>query len=162
MLARFPSSHNFVCMFMARLIQSMHPTFRTLPRLTLNGRRNTPSWLLSICRDSVLYLLHIYTPSIIFNLIKRQASITIDSILNTHLPRSMESDAISQLKALLNAAPDLRSQLSNAERLQLSGLAEALRNELERPDEAIFRVTFNEVCLTCHATLSKFAGLYCT
>ncbi|CAN9089438.1 unnamed protein product [Alternaria alternata] len=56
----------------------------------------------------------------------------------------MEPDAISQLKALLSAAPNLRSQLSNAERLQLSGLAEALRNELERPDEAVFRVTFND------------------
>lgn len=66
-------------------------------------------------------------------------------IPNTHLSQSMEPDAISQLKALLSAAPDLRSQLSNAERLQLSGLAEALRNELERPDEAVFRVTFNEV-----------------
>lgn len=66
-------------------------------------------------------------------------------ILNAHLPQIMEPDAISQLKALLSAAPNLRSQLSNAERLQLSGLAEALRTELERPDEAVFRVTFNEV-----------------
>lgn len=73
----------------------------------------------------------------------------------------MESNAISQLKALLSAAPDLRSQLSNAERLQLSGLAEAFRNELERPDEAVFRVTFNEVGRIRHATLSGFAGLYC-
>ena len=71
----------------------------------------------------------------------------------------MESDAISQLKALLTAAPELRSQLSNAERLQLSGLAQALRNELERPDEAVFRVTFNEACLAPHATLPRFAGL---
>jgi hypothetical protein len=71
----------------------------------------------------------------------------------------MESDATSQLKALLTAAPKLRSQLSNAERLQLSGLAQALRNELERPDEAVFRVTFNEVCLTRHATLSRLARL---
>ena len=66
-------------------------------------------------------------------------------ILNAHLPQIMEADAISQLKALLSAAPNLRSQLSNAERLQLSGLDEALRNELERPDEAVFRVTFNDV-----------------
>ncbi|KAH6865468.1 S-adenosyl-L-methionine-dependent methyltransferase [Alternaria rosae] len=56
----------------------------------------------------------------------------------------MEPDALSQLKILLAAAPTLRAQLSNTERLQLSGLAEALRNELERPDEAVFRVTFNE------------------
>ncbi|KAI4643340.1 uncharacterized protein J4E79_011281 [Alternaria viburni] len=56
----------------------------------------------------------------------------------------MESNALSQLKTLLAAAPTLRAQLSNTERLQLSGLAEALRNELERPDEAVFRVTFNE------------------
>ncbi|KAI4906031.1 hypothetical protein J4E90_010946 [Alternaria incomplexa] len=56
----------------------------------------------------------------------------------------MESTALSQLKTLLAAAPTLRAQLSNTERLQLSGLAEALRNELERPDEAVFRVTFNE------------------
>ena len=60
----------------------------------------------------------------------------------------MESDAISQLKTLLGAASNLRETLSHADRLQLSGLAEALRNELERPDEAVFRVTFNEVCLT--------------
>jgi hypothetical protein len=66
-------------------------------------------------------------------------------ILNAHLPQIMQPDAISQLKALLSAAPNLRSQLSNTERLQLSGLAEALRNELERPDEAVFRVTFNDV-----------------
>ncbi|KAI4638577.1 hypothetical protein J4E93_009877 [Alternaria ventricosa] len=56
----------------------------------------------------------------------------------------MASDALSQPKTLLAAAPTLRAQLSNTERLQLSGLAEALRNELERPDEAVFRVTFNE------------------
>ncbi|KAI4669702.1 uncharacterized protein J4E88_009985 [Alternaria novae-zelandiae] len=56
----------------------------------------------------------------------------------------MEFNALSQLKTLLAAAPTLRAQLSNTERLQLSGLAEALRNELERPDEAVFRVTFNE------------------
>lgn len=57
----------------------------------------------------------------------------------------MEPDALSQLETLLAAAPTLRAQLSNTERLQLSGLAEALRNELERPDEAVFRLTFNEV-----------------
>ncbi|KAF1850462.1 S-adenosyl-L-methionine-dependent methyltransferase [Cucurbitaria berberidis CBS 394.84] len=56
----------------------------------------------------------------------------------------MESDAISQLKTLLGTARDLRENLSRADRLQLGGLAEALRNELERPDEALFRVTFNE------------------
>ncbi|CAO2653287.1 Nn.00g026980.m01.CDS01 [Neocucurbitaria sp. VM-36] len=56
----------------------------------------------------------------------------------------MEPDAISQLKKLLGSARDLRENLSHADRLQLSGLAEALRNELERPDEAVFRVTFNE------------------
>lgn len=60
----------------------------------------------------------------------------------------MEFNAISQLKTLLSEAPNLRENLSNAERLQLSGLAEALKNELERPDEAVFRVTFNEVRLT--------------
>jgi len=72
----------------------------------------------------------------------------------------MESAALSQLKTLLAAAPTLRTQLSNTERLQLSGLAEALRNELERPDEAVFRVTFNEVSLTSHGGLSGFAGLW--
>jgi hypothetical protein len=60
----------------------------------------------------------------------------------------MELDAISQLKKLLGVTPKLRETLSNAERLQLCGLANALRNELERPDEAVFRVTFNEVCHT--------------
>ncbi|KAG9187178.1 hypothetical protein G6011_05049 [Alternaria panax] len=56
----------------------------------------------------------------------------------------MESNAISQPKELLSAAPDLRTQLSNAKRLKLSGLAEAPRNKLERPDEAVFRITVNE------------------
>ncbi|KAH8731888.1 S-adenosyl-L-methionine-dependent methyltransferase [Phaeosphaeriaceae sp. PMI808] len=56
----------------------------------------------------------------------------------------MESDAISQIKALLGAAGDLREKLSNADRLQLIGLTDALNNELQRPDEAVFRITFNQ------------------
>ena len=72
----------------------------------------------------------------------------------------MDSNALSQLKTLLAAAPTLRAQLSNTERLQLSGLAEALRNELERPDEAVFRVTFNEVRLLGRGGLAGFAGLW--
>jgi len=74
----------------------------------------------------------------------------------------MESNALSQLKTLLAAAPTLRAQLSNAERLQLSGLAEALRNELERPDEAVFRVTFNEVRLTLLRWASWVCGVVAT
>ena len=66
----------------------------------------------------------------------------------------MEPDAISQLKQLLSAAGDLREKLSNADRLQLLGLTEALSNELQRPDEAVFRITFNQVRLGCfHVTL---------
>tara|TARA_R110002003_G_scaffold325_6_gene18803 strand:+ start:307 stop:489 length:183 start_codon:yes stop_codon:yes gene_type:complete len=60
----------------------------------------------------------------------------------------MEPDAISQLKSLVGAAPELREKLSNADRLQLLGLTQALSNELERPDEAVFRITFNQVGLT--------------
>jgi len=60
----------------------------------------------------------------------------------------MEDDAISRLKALLSEARDLRENLPNADRLQLVGLTEALQHELERPDEAVFRLTFNQVCLT--------------
>jgi hypothetical protein len=59
----------------------------------------------------------------------------------------MESDAITQIKQLLGAANDLREKLSNGERLQLIGLTDALSNELQRPDEAVFRITFNQVCL---------------
>jgi hypothetical protein len=57
----------------------------------------------------------------------------------------MESDAISQIKKLLASANDLRESLSNADRLQLIGLTDALSNELQRPDEAVFRITFNQV-----------------
>jgi hypothetical protein len=60
----------------------------------------------------------------------------------------MESDPISQIKELLHAAGDIREKLSNADRLQLIGLTDALSNELQRPDEAVFRITFNQVCLT--------------
>lgn len=57
----------------------------------------------------------------------------------------MEPDAISQIKHLLSQASDLREKLSNADRLQLLGLTDALSNELQRPDEAVFRLTFNQV-----------------
>jgi hypothetical protein len=60
----------------------------------------------------------------------------------------MESDAVSQIKKLLASASELRESLSNADRLQLIGLTDALSNELQRPDEAVFRMTFNQVCLT--------------
>jgi hypothetical protein len=60
----------------------------------------------------------------------------------------MESDAISQIKKLLASANDLRESLSNADRLQLIGLTDALSNELQRPDEAVFRITFNQVRTT--------------
>jgi hypothetical protein len=60
----------------------------------------------------------------------------------------MESDAITQIKQLLVRAEQLRENLSNAERLQLMGLADALSNELQRPDEAVFRITFNQACLS--------------
>ncbi|OAL03100.1 S-adenosyl-L-methionine-dependent methyltransferase [Phaeosphaeriaceae sp. SRC1lsM3a] len=56
----------------------------------------------------------------------------------------MESDPIAQIKQLLGAASDLREKLSNADRLQLIGLTDALSNELQRPDEAVFRLTFNQ------------------
>jgi hypothetical protein len=58
----------------------------------------------------------------------------------------MESDAVSQIKKLLASASELRESLSNADRLQLIGLTDALSNELQRPDEAVFRMTFNQVC----------------
>jgi hypothetical protein len=61
---------------------------------------------------------------------------------------TMESNAIAQLKELLASAGELRDTLSNGERLQLLGLADALRSELERPDETIYRITFNEVRFT--------------
>jgi hypothetical protein len=61
---------------------------------------------------------------------------------------AMESNAITQLKELLASAGELREKLSNGERLQLLGLTDALRTELERPDETIYRITFNEVRLT--------------
>lgn len=57
----------------------------------------------------------------------------------------MESDAISQIRSLLSQASGLRENLSNADRLQLLGLTDALSNELQRPDEAVFRLTFNQV-----------------
>jgi len=59
----------------------------------------------------------------------------------------MEPDPITQIKQLLAAAGDLREKLSNADRLQLIGLTDSLSNELQRPDEAVFRITFNQVCL---------------
>ena len=74
----------------------------------------------------------------------------------------MESNALSQLKTLLAAAPTLRAQLNNTERLQLSDLAEAPRNELERPEEAVFRVTFNEVRLINHGGLFRVCGVVAT
>ena len=74
----------------------------------------------------------------------------------------MKPNVLSQLKTLLAAAPTLRAQLSNTERLQLSGLAEALRNELERPDEAVFRVTFNEVRLISHGGLFRVCRVVAT
>jgi hypothetical protein len=60
----------------------------------------------------------------------------------------MEPGAITQVKQLLSAAGELREKLSNADRLQLMGLTEALTNELQRPDETVFRITFNQVGLT--------------
>lgn len=57
----------------------------------------------------------------------------------------MSQDAVDQLTALLGRAGELREKLSNGERLQLMGLASALLGELEKPDEAIFRMTFNDV-----------------
>ncbi|KAH4253204.1 hypothetical protein HBI26_058760 [Parastagonospora nodorum] len=56
----------------------------------------------------------------------------------------MESSAITQVKQLLSQASSLRETLSNGERLQLMGLTDALSNELQRPDEAVFRITFNQ------------------
>ncbi|KAF1915254.1 S-adenosyl-L-methionine-dependent methyltransferase [Ampelomyces quisqualis] len=56
----------------------------------------------------------------------------------------MESGPISQIKQLLDQASDLREKLSNADRHQLLGLTDALINELQRPDEAVFRLTFNQ------------------
>ena len=57
----------------------------------------------------------------------------------------MPQDAITKLQELLASAGDLRADLSNGDRLQLMGMTEALRNELERPDETVYRITFNEV-----------------
>lgn len=57
----------------------------------------------------------------------------------------MESPAITQISQLLSQASSLRETLSNGERLQLMGLTDALSNELQRPDEAVFRITFNQV-----------------
>ena len=57
----------------------------------------------------------------------------------------MPQDAITKLQDLLASAGDLRADLSNGDRLQLMGMTEALRNELERPDETVYRITFNEV-----------------
>lgn len=57
----------------------------------------------------------------------------------------MGQDAVAQLTALLGQAGELREKLSNGERLQLMGLAGAFLNELEKPDEAVFRMTFNDV-----------------
>jgi hypothetical protein len=60
----------------------------------------------------------------------------------------MESEAITQIKQLLGRAEQLRKTLSNAERLQLMGLTETFSNELQRPDEAVFRITFNQACFS--------------
>ena len=61
----------------------------------------------------------------------------------------MLSDATSRLKALLGEAQELRESLPSDERLQLIGLTEAFQQELERPDEAVFRLTFNQVSFMC-------------
>lgn len=66
-------------------------------------------------------------------------------ILSGHFGIMASNAAISQIKELLGKADDLREQLSNADRLQLIGLTDALSNELQRPDEAVFRITFNQV-----------------
>jgi hypothetical protein len=66
----------------------------------------------------------------------------------------MESDAITQIKQLLDRAQQLRDGLSSAERLQLIGLTDALSNELQQPDEALFRITFNQASLSLRSYLS--------
>jgi len=93
---------------------------------------------------------------------QRQSNLLTKLTLLLYHPHIMESTALSQLKTLLAAAPTLRAELSNTERLQLSGLAEALRNELERPDEAVFRVTFNEVRLISHGGRFQVCGVVVT
>ncbi|ETN42026.1 uncharacterized protein HMPREF1541_03965 [Cyphellophora europaea CBS 101466] len=62
----------------------------------------------------------------------------------------MTSEAIKQLTGLLSQASELRESLSNVERQQLMGITGAFLGELERPDEAVYRITFNEVSTTLH------------
>ena len=52
----------------------------------------------------------------------------------------MSQGAIAQISELLAKAGELRETLSNGERLQLMGLTGAFLGELERPDEAVFRM----------------------
>lgn len=52
----------------------------------------------------------------------------------------MGHEAIAQISELLGNVEELRKTLSNGERLQLVGLTEAFLGELERPDEAVFRM----------------------
>jgi hypothetical protein len=83
----------------------------------------------------------------------KQASLQVNTstpstVQKLHRRSLMESDAITQIKKLLGRAEQLRETLSNGERLQLMGLTDALSNELQRPDEAVFRITFNQVCLS--------------
>lgn len=67
----------------------------------------------------------------------------------------MGQDAIAQLSELLAKAGELRKSLSNGERLQAMGLAGAFLGELERPDEAVFRMTFNDVGTLPHGMASE-------
>jgi hypothetical protein len=53
---------------------------------------------------------------------------------------TMSQNAIAQLSGLLAKAGELRDTLSNGERLQLMGMTAAFLGELERPDEAVFRM----------------------
>lgn len=66
----------------------------------------------------------------------------------------MGHEAIAQLSALLSQAEGLRESLSNGERMQLMGLAGAFIGELQRPDEALFRMTFNDVSTLSEADRS--------
>jgi hypothetical protein len=69
----------------------------------------------------------------------------LSAVLRHTCCATMEPNAISQIKKLLASASELRESLSNADRLQLMGLTDSLSNELQRPDEAVFRMTFNQV-----------------
>ena len=57
----------------------------------------------------------------------------------------MSQPAISQLQDIIASADDLRTNLPANDRLHLIGLADALRHKLERPEETVYRITFNEV-----------------